>query len=151
VRRVRRLSAATGCEEARRALQMTYPVHELRRFLRSLGVAAEIVLPARAAIYCRVAAPAADLPISHQEQACRERAAELGWTVQEVFVDRSGSAFRPSRPGVAALRGRAACPGPAIDRLPRAAPDDSQDPRLRGKGPDAFRGYRYVTNTRSRE
>ena len=80
-----------------------YFVHELRSFIRSPDVATEIVLPTRAAIYCRVAAPAADLPISRQEQACRERAAELGWTVQEVLVHRSGSTFRPSRPGVAAL------------------------------------------------
>jgi site-specific DNA recombinase len=63
-------------------------------------------MPLRAAIYCRLSQDrtGAGVVVERQERDCRELAAQLGWTVERVFVDNDVSAYRRRpRPGYAAL------------------------------------------------
>lgn len=56
-------------------------------------------LPKRAAVYCRISSDPTHqaLGVARQEEDCRKRAAELGWTVGESYVDNDVSAYKGKR------------------------------------------------------
>jgi len=56
-------------------------------------------MPSRAAIYCRLSQDrtGAGVVVERQERDCRTLAEQLGWSVDQVFVDNDVSAYRRSR------------------------------------------------------